>query len=405
MKRTAARLLGFVGAAALPLALVGLQQPRAAEWPDIRKSDTLWPLADLSGPQWPKVPAEALSKPQTVPASPAPVSSSAPKDEAPYAVGSTGDVAAAAAAPSRKSDDELVTGASLDVPPLVPVKAAPPPAIFEPPYLSPFGFEAGARYWYSIGQNRFASFSTVDWDRMQGHSGEAFLRVDHHPTHLYVKGLAGGGILTGGDVDRINPAALLNTTSAVDGNSLVYAMIDFGYAFEVPQAGVRFGAFAGYHYWHERMTAFGILCDAASPNCGPAGSTAVSFGTPAFIFDTTWNAIRIGGDAKIEVFDGWTISGEVAFVPYARVSNEHIFLLRVDPSNILTDGWRGMGAEAEAFIRYRVRPNLELGVGARYWGLFTKVGNVQLSPTFAQDSLSRFSTQRYGVLFEAKATW
>src|SRR5262249_50233109 len=104
VKRTAARLLGFVGAAALPLALVGLQQPRAAEWPDIRKSDTLWPLAGLSGPQWPKVPAEALSKPQTVPASPAPVSSSAPKDEAPYAVGSTGEVAAAAAAPSRKSD-------------------------------------------------------------------------------------------------------------------------------------------------------------------------------------------------------------------------------------------------------------------------------------------------------------
>ena len=65
-----------------------------------------------------------------------------------------------------------------------------------------------------------------------------------------------------------------------------------------------------------------------------------------------------------------------------------------------------MGAEAEAFVNYKVLPHFELGVGARYWGIFTQAGSVEFGPTFAPDfPLTKFSTQRYGVLLQAKATF
>lgn len=431
MKRTVVRLLDFAVAVALLLALAGLQQLRAAEWPNVRQSDTLWPMADLGGPQWPNVPADKLSKPQTVPASPSPVSSNAPNDAATYQVGSIGDVAAAAAPPSRKSDDDLVTGASLDVPPLAPVKAAPPPAFFERRFPSPFVFEAGARYWYSIGQNRFAfanktdlffgiplgnPTSTLDWDRMQGHSGELFARVDHRPTGLFAKGLIGGGVIKGGDMDDldflITQFNFSNTTSAIGGNNLSYAMIDVGYAYEVPEAGVKFGAFVGYHYWHENMTAFGLVCNADQISnllCGPAGAVVVPFDTPVITWDTTWHAIRAGGEARLQIYDNWSISGEIAFVPYAWMTNEDSHLLRTDLGpvpNIITHGWRGMGAEAEAFLNYQVLPHFEVGAGVRYWGIFTQAGSVEFGPTFGPDfPLTKFSTQRYGVLLQGKATF
>ena len=459
MTRMSARLLDFAVAIALTLALAGAAQLRAAEWPSVRESDALWPTTPLDDAQWPDIPAAELKKlPAPVPEAPAAVPS-APS------ISATTSASSAPAAPTetqasttksdftsalrswfsspdkaktekaadktdkaadKTSDDTLTTGASLDIPPPKAQPVVPVRRLFAERDPSPFSFEAGARYWYSVGQNRFAfasnifpagnPTSTLDWDSIQGHSGEGFFRIDHHPTHLYVKGLAGGGILKGGNMDDldflVSQINFSNTTSAVDGNNLAYAMIDFGYAFEVPQEGIRLGAFVGYHYWHERMTAFGVRCNGdqvGNALCGAPGSVQVPFSTPVDIFDTTWNALRIGGDAKIELYDRWTISVDVAVVPYARVINNDSHLLRTDlgpTPNIITNGWTGVGGEADAFIHYKVLPHFELGVGARYWGLFTNTGSVQFGPDFSQNfPLTKFSTQRYGVLFEAKASW
>lgn len=454
MTRMSARLLDFAVAIALTLALAGASQLRAAEWPSVRESDALWPTTPLDDAQWPDIPTAELKKlPAPVPEAPATMPSAATTQSAAPA---TPAASAEPATPKREwtsalrnwfspadknkadeakmdktktdktSDDTLTTGASLDIPPPRAQPVVPVRRFFDERLPPPFSIEAGARYWYSIGQNRFAftnnifpfgnPTSTLDWDRIQGHSGEGFLRIDHHPTHLYVKGLAGGGILKGGDMDDLDflvtQLNFSNTTSAIDGNNLAYAMVDFGYSFEVPQEGIRLGAFVGYHYWHERMTAFGVLCNADQAGgafCGPAGSTQVPFTTPVDIFDTTWNALRIGGDAKIQLYDRWTVSVDLAVVPYARVINNDSHLLRTDlgpTPNIITNGWTGMGGEAEAFVHYKLLPHFELGVGARYWGLFTNAGSVQFGPTFSPDfPLTKFSTQRYGVLFEAKASW
>jgi hypothetical protein len=240
---------------------------------------------------------------------------------------------------------------------------------------------------------------------MQGHSGEVFARVDHLPSGLFVKGLIGGGVLKGGDMDDLDFAYghfnFSNTTSAISGNDVRYAMIDLGYSFDVPSAGVRYGAFVGYHYWREKMTAFGVLCNPDQFNnafCPPAGAVLVPFTTPVDIFETTWHAIRIGADARFQIDDRWSISGEVAVVPYAWMTNDDSHLLRADLGpvpNIRTQGWRGMGGEAEAFVNYKVLPHFEIGVGARIGacGNPASPGSADFTPDFAP----RLSTQRYGV--------
>src|SRR5262249_34797750 len=242
----------------------------------------------------------------------------AAKDDTTYRVETLSDVTASVVSPNVRRDDDLATGASLALPP--PVKAPPRPCleIFEKRFPSPFAFEGGARYWYSIGQNRFAfanqtfpfgnPTSTLDWDRMQGHSGEGFARVDHLPSGLFAKGLIGGGVIKGGDMDDldflVSQINFSNTTSSVGNANLRYAMIDVGWAYHVPEAGVRFGGFVGYHYWHESMAAFGLICNADqvfNALCGPAGAAIVSSGTPVITWDTTWHAIRVGADARIQV--------------------------------------------------------------------------------------------------------
>ncbi|HEY1541899.1 MAG TPA: hypothetical protein VGG01_05775 [Xanthobacteraceae bacterium] len=419
MKRMVFRLLDLALAVALSLAIANVGRVRAAEWPRVRASDTLWPGAPLDDPKWPKVsddePARIDAAPQGDPAAPvtAPVTIPAP---------------AAASVPAALSGllkDNDVTGS---LGPSWPNT----PATFDQRFTSglqapsPFAFEFGARYWYSIGQNRFAftnnifpsgnPTSTLDWDRMQGHTGEGFFRIDHRPTHLYVKGVVGGGILRGGDMDDLDflfdQLNFSNTTSAIKGNNIAYGIIDLGYSFDVPSAGVRYGAFVGYHYWREQMTAFGLMCNADQVNnvlCGAAGSVVVPFGTPVDVFQTTWNAIRVGGEARYELDDHWTLSGEVAFVPYAWLTNDDSHLLRTDLGpvpNIVTHGTHGMGGEAEAFINYKVMPHFDIGAGVRYWGIFTNSGSVDFGPTFTPDfPLTKFSTQRYGLMLQAKGTF
>jgi hypothetical protein len=422
VKRTVFRLLDLAVAVALSLALANIGRVHAAEWPNIRQSDTLWPGAPVGGAQWPKVSEDELARIDAslhnntaVPAPTTPAATAA----APVASAVAAPAAPGPFASLLKGADDIVTGS------LGNSSAPRTPTTFDQRFQSPFIVELGARYWYSTGQNRFAfannifpfgnPTSTLDWDRMQGHSGEGFFRIDHQTTHLYVKGLVGGGILRGGDMDDldflVDQINFSNTTSQINGNNLAYGIVDLGYSFDVPSAGVRYGAFVGYHYWRERMTASGVLCNPADLNgfCGAPGAIVVPFNTSVDIFDTTWNAIRVGGEARYELGERWTLSAELAFVPYAWMTNDDSHLLRTDlgPSpNIITHGWRGMGAEVEAMINYKVLPHFDVGAGFRYWGIFTNSGTVDFGPTFSPDfALTKFSTQRYGMLLQAKATF
>jgi len=365
----------------------------AAEWPYV-----LWPAAPLDDPR-PAIPAGSESKNPSTTSSILRGSILASIDDAPTA---------------------SIGGARS-----YSVSAAQKPTAFEKRLLSPFHFEGGARYWYSSGTTRFGftngnpqfgnPTSTLDWSGTIGNSGEAFARVDHLPSQLFVKGLLGGGRINGGHMDDRDFLArqikFSDTTSDINGDSMRYAMFDVGYSVALPSEGIRIGAFVGYHYWRERMTAFGSRCnpdDVQNVFCGPAGSVEVPFTTPGVTYETVWKAARIGGEAKIRLYDRWTVDSEIAIVPYARLSNDDSHLLRGDLGpvpNVLTRA-NAFGAEAEIFFNYAVLRNFEVGLGARYWGMFTKSGSIVFGPAFSREvALTRFDTQRYGVLLQAKGTY
>jgi outer membrane protease len=296
--------------------------------------------------------------------------------------------------------------------------------IEEEPQPSAFAFEAGARYWYSFGNYRFAfsngvqgfgtPTSTLDWKNLEAHSGEAFARLDHKPTGVFVKGLLGGGAITSGYIDDKDffegQGKFSDTRSQVQNGSLAYAMIDVGWSYQ-PAHNVKVGVFAGYHYWSEKATAYGLLCKQQQPALGCAFVGAVPFGYDLAVgrYEPTWHAVRLGMDAKVVIDRSWSVSGEIAAVPYAALENKDSHLLRqsyadLGPApNIISDSSYAYGVEAEMFVNYAVTPNIEIGTGLRYWGLFARSGSTRFGPDFStKDRLDNFDQQRYGVLAHIK---
>lgn len=385
-----------------------------AQWPDLTRAEKHAPVTDpwrMSEPA-----AAPIAEPASVPAF-----DRSTREPAPAA----GDGASRKPAwdleqrwPSSSAAAEEPTGA---------IGSPKWPAFALEPQGSPFGIEVGARYWYSKARTIFQfsndeqyfghPTSTIDWNDTRGNSGELFFRFDHRPTGLFVKGLLGGGKLNGGDmIDRdffTYQWMFSNTSSEVHGDSLTYGMIDFGWSFDLPQVGLRLGAFAGYHYWHEKMTAYGLLCNVdewGGDFCGAPGTLLRNSSVAVMQYEPTWNAVRLGFDAHYQITPAWSIHADVAAVPWASVENKDSHLLRQGMSdlgpapNIISRSSHGYGLEADLFVDYAITPNFSIGAGARYWGLLTTGGKVMFGPTFQSNFwLDRFDQQRYGLLVQAKA--
>jgi hypothetical protein len=127
------------------------------------------------------------------------------------------------------------------------------------------------------------------------------------------------------------------------------------------------------------------------------------------IYEPTWHAVRLGVEGRFAIDQRWSVSGEIAVIPYAVVQNKDSHLLRQDFSdlgpapNVITDSRYAYGVETEVFVNYAVTRNIEIGAGVRYWGLFSRDGNVHAGPAFANnDALDNFDQQRYGVLAHVK---
>jgi len=289
--------------------------------------------------------------------------------------------------------------------------------------VSPFAFEVDGRYWYSSGRLSFGfangnplfgnPTSTLDWAGLSAHSGEVFGRIDHIPSGVFVKGLVGLGAVTGGHIDDLDflvrQSKFSDTTSDVNNGNLSYGMLDVGWAYS-PTVGVRLGFFAGYHYWHEKVTAYGIICNIPSIlGCPAAGAVIDGFGVAVLRYEPTVHAARIGVEGRIAVDEHWSFSGEIAGVPFAALTNKDSHLLRqsladLGPApNVITDSSYAFGVETEVFVNYALTPNIEMGAGVRYWGVTANRGGVRFGPDFSvSDPLNKFDQQRYGMLIHVK---
>lgn len=246
----------------------------------------------------------------------------------------------------------------------------------EPPqYTSVFAL----RYWYGMGSTSKDLYdstgsellSRLTYDGWQTHTAEAFFRIDSRDG-LFLKGYAGGGLLTQGTLaDEDFPpttSPYSSTTSTLQNRGLGYASVDIGGTL-IRGADFRFDAFVGYHYLEEHMKAFGCQQNATNTSiCTPSVSNDVAVITQ----DNTWQALRLGLNADIPLFDRFRLNLEGVWLPYVWFNGEDSHLLRIgtatgDFTGAIPEDGRGTGYQFEAILSYKIDDNFDVAVGGRYW--------------------------------------
>jgi opacity protein-like surface antigen/outer membrane protease len=276
--------------------------------------------------------------------------------------------------------------------PAVGALRTPPPA---PSFLVGWDAEGGARYFGSWGRFQkdlgvftsaglpgITSVSRLTYADMQTNSGELFGRVDS-PWRVFVKGFIGTGANTGGQMNdedfgiplpsatAVTYAAYSNTISDVSG-TINYGVIDAGVNL-LEATSYKVGVFAGYFFLNQDMNGFGchplanINC---VPNVPPTGSAIISE-------NDKWRAMRVGVSGETELINRLRLSGDVAYLPVVNFSgvDTHFFgntgaVASINPESANT----GVGVQIEAMLSYLVTSHFSIGLGGRYWALWTNNG-------------------------------
>lgn len=277
-----------------------------------------------------------------------------------------------------------------DEPEQVSLKDAPAPA------HSGFSFELGSRYWYSWGRHKYdlglgksdpvASYSLISrltYDDIQASTGEVTGRVTA-PWNLFAKGFIGGGSILSGHMndedfniagDTVGRIPYTNTISSrVTGDIPTYGTIDLGYDWwRAPTH--RLGTYIGYNYYRETMGAYGVeqTANPLGPYGADVGGGLPPVGHAIITQEATWQSLRLGVAGEFNLIPRVKLSADAAFLPYVSVDaeDEHFFGNTSKVASINPLFGNGVGTQIEAMLSYDVTERWSLGVGARYWAMWT----------------------------------
>jgi opacity protein-like surface antigen/outer membrane protease len=315
-------------------------------------------------------------------------------------------------------------GAPLDAPGSVSLKDGPAPV------QQPYSFELGGRYWYSWGRHKYdlglgkadpvASYSLISrltYDDIDASTGEVTGRLTA-PWNLFAKGFVGGGSLTGGQMndedynipgDNVARVPYTNTLSPkVAGQIPTYGTIDIGYdVWRAPT--YRLGGYVGYNYYRETMGAYGVY-QTANPD-GPFGPNVMAplppTGHAIIGQEATWQSVRLGAATEFRLAPRLKLSGDAAFLPFVTVDAQdtHYQGNTADIASINPLHGNGVGTQLEAMLSYDVTDQISLGVGARYWAMWSTNGSFERSYDATQPVTYplphqhlKIETERAGVL-------
>ena len=271
--------------------------------------------------------------------------------------------------------------------------------------------EIGARYVYGWGrfqkdlgvqgEGLSSLASRLTYSGMNTTGGELFARADL-PNGIMAKGFIGSGNGGGSlnDEDWGLPFAVFvpysNTWSKVD-DEIRYGVIDLGYDVWRDQV-VRVTPFIGYSQFHQYMEGYGCV-QLANPNsdCG----TPVPVSVFAIAEDDTWHALRLGLAADIQIAPGLTLSADAAHLPYVRMNGVDDHVLRT----LLSPEWaNGTGTQLELILAYAITDQLKIGIGGRYWSMWTDSGTVDFGGTGILVPM-RFSVEQAALLFQGSLSF
>lgn len=265
-------------------------------------------------------------------------------------------------------------------------------------------FDVGARYWYSSGKFQTGNgtvpgvlLSRLPYNNLTGNSGEVYARVDT-PVNIFVKGLIGTGGLSGGkmyDEDwglsfAATPNAYEITKSDVSGG-FSYFTVDLGVNV-MRKADHKVGVFAGYNMYQSYMQATGCAqlqapsAAVCTPNVPPT--------TPTISQSDIWRSVRVGVNAEAVVWDRLKLAGDLAWLPYVSYGGLDTHQLRAVLFPVVGNG---QGVQAEVILSYAVTDQFSVGVGGRFWAMWTNTA-YQTTDT---SNLFDIETQRYGVFLQA----
>ena len=160
-----------------------------------------------------------------------------------------------------------------------------------------------------------------------------------------------------------------NSLSDVD-NNIRYGTVDVGYDWWRGD-GFRAAPFVGYSYFRQEMDVLRLPPD-RQPELGLRARRSR---TPCWRMteSDTWQALRLGTAVDFALAPRLTLSGEAAYLPFVSFSgtDDHILRQILSPE----DG-QGIGVQLEAMLSYAVTDALSVGVGGRYWAMWTTSGDV-----------------------------
>ncbi len=297
---------------------------------------------------------------------------------------------------------------------------ADPHAVFPEPYVLPrhphpilvsgWSFEGAARYYYSVGrfQKDLAAGPTVaanlisrlTYADLTANSGELYGRVDS-PWGVFVKGFVGGGRISGGhmndeDWGLVTAApftAYSNTISGLSDTGMNYLTVDAGIDV-LHGPGYKVGAFAGYNYVYEQYAATDCT-QIASPTSGICAPPI--FNTPVITETDHWDSLRLGFEGIAWLTPHLKLSVDAAYLPYVKFSGVDNHWLR---ALVIDETGKGQGAQIEAMLSYYFSPEFSVGLGGRYWEMWTDSGSDAFNgvPTNREDT---FRYERAGVFLQA----
>ena len=258
--------------------------------------------------------------------------------------------------------------------------------------LSGAGWEAegGARYMFSWGREQWdlplsASrpsnmlISRLTWDNLETNSAELFGRIDT-PWNFFVSGFVGAGeTFSGGQNDEDfhitspAPARPYNNTFSTNDGHIGYAIADLGYDV-LRGATYKVGPFVGYTIFNQDIFKSGCQQIANSiGNCVVPIPNSQLIG----LENMTWQGVRVGLSGQARLADRWRLEGDVAYVPYVAYTwlDDHL------QRNLqFSQAGRGNGVQAQAVLSYDVTERLNVGIGARYWAMWSTDASVEDIP-------------------------
>lgn len=315
-----ARVTGLSAALLLIIAVASPARAADAQWPNI-PGETRWPTAEAQGARWPSVPGQASQWPD----------------------------------------------------------------VFRTPSVSAFTGELGLRYWFSWAKTGKSLYdptgadlvSRLRYEGMHGHAVEGFGRFDH-TSGFYTKGYVGGGLLLNGTLNDEDFPPLTtpysSTMSDQKSGGLSYASVDAGFNV-VRTPDFRLGAFAGYHYFNERINAFG--CNQIATNADICGTFPVPGSIKVITQDNTWQSLRVGADFDVRITNRLSLRGDAAYLPYVWLNGTDSHWLRIgtapgDFTGGVPEDGKGRGYQFEAALSYAVSENASVAVGGRLWHMDSK---------------------------------